>query len=112
MTETVAGPTDFVFGAYFAVVDFVRDGKLKPIAVAAKERWKSLPDVPTLPELGIHNVEFDTWSASSDRRRCPGHRHAPERRNPQCDRSIDMVKALDNFRSTLAGSPEKLGNSS
>jgi tripartite-type tricarboxylate transporter receptor subunit TctC len=111
VTETVAGRTDFVFGAYFAVVDFVRDGKLKPIAVASNARWKTLPDVPTLPELGIHNVEFDTWFGFFGPAKMP--RDIVTRLNGEIRNAIvhpDMVKALDNFKiDPLPGSPEELG---
>src|SRR3954465_11273664 len=63
ITETVAGRTDFIFAAYAAAGEMMNAGKLKPLAVAAKHRSKTVPDVPTLPELGINNVDFDTWFA-------------------------------------------------
>lgn len=37
-------------------MSFVTSGKLRPIAVAADKRIRSLPDVPTLPELGYKDV--------------------------------------------------------
>jgi tripartite-type tricarboxylate transporter receptor subunit TctC len=63
VTETVAGRTEVLFAAYSAAGEYLRDGRLRPLAVAAKVRSRSLPDVPTLPELGIQGVEFDTWFA-------------------------------------------------
>jgi tripartite-type tricarboxylate transporter receptor subunit TctC len=38
----------------------VKSGKLKPLAIAAKSRNPSLPDVPTLTELG-YPIEASSW---------------------------------------------------
>lgn len=38
----------------------VRAGRIKPVAIAAKERSASLPDVPTFAELG-HPLEASSW---------------------------------------------------
>jgi tripartite-type tricarboxylate transporter receptor subunit TctC len=38
----------------------VKSGKLKPLAIAAKNRNPSLPDVPTLAELG-YPIEASSW---------------------------------------------------
>ena len=111
VTETVAGRTDFLFAAYGAAGDFVRDGRLKPIAVAAQARSKTLPDVPTLLELGVHNVEFDTWFGFFGPAKMP--RDIVTRLNGEIRNAIahpDMVKALDNFKiDPMPGTPEELG---
>ena len=42
-------------------IPFVTGGKLKALAVASKKRSASLPNVPTLDELGIPNVYTQTF---------------------------------------------------
>jgi len=39
----------------------VAAGKLRPIAVAERERIASLPDVPTIVESGVENFEDSAW---------------------------------------------------
>ena len=111
ITETVAGRTDFIFAAYAAAGEFMKDGKLHPLAVAAKARSKTVPDVPTLPELGINNVEFDTWFAFFGPAKMP--RDIVTRLNTEIRNAIvhpDMVKALDQYKiEPMPGSPEELG---
>lgn len=44
-----------------AVLPFVRDGKLVPLAYAGAKRSELLPDVPTLAEAGVRDAESSTW---------------------------------------------------
>ena len=111
ITETVAGRTDFIFAAYAAAGEFMNSGKLKSLAVAADKRSKTVPDVPTLPELGIRNVEFNTWFGLFGPAKM-----APDlvaRLNGELRSAInhpDMQKALDQFKiEAMPGSPEELG---
>lgn len=39
----------------------VRDGALRGIAVTAATRWRDLPDVPAMPELGFADVLAGSW---------------------------------------------------
>jgi len=39
----------------------IDDGRLRAIAVTSKSRWSTLPEVPTLDELGIKDAESDTF---------------------------------------------------
>ena len=41
----------------------VRAGTLRALAVAAKERSAVIPDVPTMAEIGLPNVEGGLWLA-------------------------------------------------
>jgi len=39
----------------------IRDNKLMPIATTGATRWRQLPEVPTLVELGLKDMVTTTW---------------------------------------------------
>jgi tripartite-type tricarboxylate transporter receptor subunit TctC len=43
------------------IVKHVQAGTLRPLAVMARERLSTLPDVPTLAEAGIDGLEVSAW---------------------------------------------------
>ena len=61
ITDTMSGQTSVSFPGLFSAVPFVKAGKLNAIAVAGSKRSSTLPDVPTLQELGISGVEVTQW---------------------------------------------------
>jgi tripartite-type tricarboxylate transporter receptor subunit TctC len=44
-------------------VPFAKSGKVRPIAVMSLKRSPTLPDVPTVAELGYKDFEANTWFA-------------------------------------------------
>src|SRR5262249_62305592 len=44
-----------------SVVPHIREGKVRPLAVATLKRTAALPDIPTIDELGIKNFDATTW---------------------------------------------------
>ena len=50
-TDLVGGQTQLAFGGVSSGMPYTRDGRIKLIAVAAKSRVKSLPQIPALGEL-------------------------------------------------------------
>jgi tripartite-type tricarboxylate transporter receptor subunit TctC len=59
----VAGHTPLAFTSLPPAVPFIKDGKLRALAVANKTRVAILPDVPTLAQSGIPDQEADTFQA-------------------------------------------------
>jgi tripartite-type tricarboxylate transporter receptor subunit TctC len=57
----VAGQVDWYTANIGSLQGLIDGGQLRPIAVTAKARWQTLPDVPTLDELGIKDAESDTF---------------------------------------------------
>jgi tripartite-type tricarboxylate transporter receptor subunit TctC len=55
------GEVDLMFDNTSSSLPNVRAGKTRALAVAGKERHRSLPDVPTLAELGIKDAEVISW---------------------------------------------------
>ncbi len=65
MTDLVGGQVQVGFDSVAATKAFIETGKLKAIGVASPTRLKSLPDVPTLAELGVQGFEVSAWTAVS-----------------------------------------------
>jgi tripartite-type tricarboxylate transporter receptor subunit TctC len=61
LTAIVSGDSDFGIFAQGAIVEQMRDGKVRAIAVTGKERSSGLPDVPTVAESGLPGYEFTSW---------------------------------------------------
>jgi tripartite-type tricarboxylate transporter receptor subunit TctC len=62
-TALLTGDIQMSFFAYSAGAPFLKDGKLKPIAIATDERSPLTPDIPTFKELGMPGVVGDSWVA-------------------------------------------------
>jgi tripartite-type tricarboxylate transporter receptor subunit TctC len=61
LTEVVAGRLQLQFGTPVEVMPQIAAGKVRPIAIAGPNRLATLPNVPTLAELGMQGFESPTW---------------------------------------------------
>lgn len=64
MLDVIAGNVQLLSSSVPSALGQIKAGKLRPLAVTSATRSSSLPDVPTVQELGIEGVEkFDvaTW---------------------------------------------------
>ena len=59
MTDLMAGRVDFVLTT--GAMPFIRSGKLRALAVAARQRLPALPEVPTFEEAGVKGFYTDSW---------------------------------------------------
>lgn len=59
--DLIGGHVDASFQNVNAVVGHIRAGKMKALAVTGQERSAVLPEVPTLAELGIKEVDVFSW---------------------------------------------------
>lgn len=60
-TDLIGGQVEMSFDTITPVLPFIKDGKLKPLAVTTAKRASSLPEVPTLQEAGIPGIAIGTW---------------------------------------------------
>ncbi len=61
--DLLAGHAQVSFQNVNAVVNHIKAGKLKALAVTGDKRSPVLPDVPTLGEAGVKGVDVYSWQA-------------------------------------------------
>ncbi len=63
MNDLLGGQVDFMCDQTSNTAGHVRAGKIKIFAVTTRSRVPTLPNVPTLEELGLKNFELSAWHA-------------------------------------------------
>lgn len=61
LTDVMAGRGDMMFAPSVSAMPFVRQGKLRALAVTTPKRAGALPDIPTVAEAGLPDYAFDSW---------------------------------------------------
>jgi tripartite-type tricarboxylate transporter receptor subunit TctC len=61
LTDLLAGRTQMNSAGTPALLPHIKAGKLRPIAVGTDKRIASLPDVPTVQEMGFKGFETTQW---------------------------------------------------
>jgi tripartite-type tricarboxylate transporter receptor subunit TctC len=61
--DLIAGHVEFSFQNINAVLPMIQAGKLKALAITSSKRSPLLPNVPTLAEAGVKNLEVYSWQA-------------------------------------------------
>jgi tripartite-type tricarboxylate transporter receptor subunit TctC len=61
VNDTIGGTTQIMFPSLFTAYPHVKSGKLKAMGIAGDKRSKAVPDIPTLAEQGIADVNVPQW---------------------------------------------------
>jgi tripartite-type tricarboxylate transporter receptor subunit TctC len=61
LTDMVGGQAQVMFNGMLATYPFVKDGKLKAIAISSAKRFSAAPDIPTVAESGMPGFETGSW---------------------------------------------------
>ena len=61
LTDLVGGQTQFMTDTVNSALPFIKDNKLRAIAVTSLKRTQVLPQIPTLHELGMPQFEVGAW---------------------------------------------------
>ena len=62
-TDLMGGQVDASFQNINSVAQYIKGGKMRALAITSPKRSPILPDVPTLAEAGVKNVEVASWQA-------------------------------------------------
>lgn len=61
MTDLIAGQVQLQFSSIPTVLQHVKAGRVKMLAIGSAKRSPALPDVPTIAEAGVPGYEYTTW---------------------------------------------------
>jgi tripartite-type tricarboxylate transporter receptor subunit TctC len=61
LADLVAGRTQLQFMTIPASIGHIQAGRIRPLAILAKERYPLFPDVPTISEAGVKNYDVNNW---------------------------------------------------
>lgn len=63
LAALLGGQINYMFDTVITSVPHLRAGRLRALGVTARRRASSLPEVPTLEELGLKGFELTQWQA-------------------------------------------------
>ena len=61
MQDLLGGTIDIMCAEASQTLSLVRSGSMKAFVVMSNERWRPLPNVPTMDEIGISGMQIDFW---------------------------------------------------
>ncbi len=110
VTDLLAGQVDAMFYHYLPLALHVQEGKLRILGVTAPQRTRTLPEVPTMQELGLRDFVVEGWWALYFPAGAP--REAVERVNAATNAFLRQPEALEALRAQgvepVGGTPEDL----
>ena len=65
ISDLIGGHANVSFQNLGAIAQQVRTGRLKALAVTSDKRTPALPDVPTMAEAGVKDLEVYSWQAAA-----------------------------------------------
>ena len=63
LIDAMSGQVQVIFGNILSSLPYVRQGRMKGLAVTSSTRAKAMPDLPTVAESGVPGYETTTWLA-------------------------------------------------
>ena len=107
LADVLGGQLSYMFDTVITSVPQVRAGKLKALGVSGLKRSSSLPDTPTLDELGLKGFELMQWQAVVAPAGTP--KAIVDKLHREVVRALKMPDVIDRL-ATLGGN-ELVGNS-
>ena len=107
----LSGEIGMIFGEPATLVQHVKAGKMRAIAVTSNRRSLGLPELPTIAESGVPGYDVTSWNGMLAPAGTPAD--IIKRLNAEFNRAIsapDMrQRMLDNGYEPVGGSPDKFG---
>ena len=61
LADLVAGRTQMQFMTIPASIGHIQSGRIRPLAILAKQRYPLFPNIPTISEAGVKNYDVNNW---------------------------------------------------
>jgi len=110
LTDLLAGQVQALFGTTSLSIEYIRAGKLRPLAVTTATRWEALPGIPTVGEF-VPGYEASAWFGIGAPTGTPAE--IVNKLNKEVNAALDdpkMKARLADFGGTpLPGSPVQFG---
>lgn len=112
LADLVAGRVQFMFATSSAIVPFIQQGKVRPLAVTGPARIPSLPDVPTMAESGYPGFNVTGWDGLVARTGTP--KAIVERLNAELVKAVRSKEVEERFGTlgvdAVSSTPEQFGS--
>ncbi|MEJ0068884.1 MAG: tripartite tricarboxylate transporter substrate-binding protein [Pseudomonadota bacterium] len=77
--DVVAGQVPMMFTSPLNALSFIKDGRLRALAISTAERSEAAPDIPTVAESGLPGFDVGIWFGIQAPVATPGRDRAPDR---------------------------------
>ncbi|WBX88166.1 Bug family tripartite tricarboxylate transporter substrate binding protein [Achromobacter mucicolens] len=111
LNDLAGGQIDVGIVAVAPAMPFISSGKIRPLAVTSEERAGSLPDVPSIAELGFEGFDSGSWAGIAVPKGTPPavvDRLNAAIRHVMADPQVVQALESQSFKS-IAGSPADMG---
>lgn len=96
VTALLSGSVDFIIAPGTAIFGQIEAGKFRALAVSGKQRWPSLPQVPTIAESGAPGFEVLAWTGIATTKGVA--RPVVERLNAEVRRAIAVPAVAEKLK--------------
>lgn len=62
LNDLLGGQVDMSFLTALSAIQFIKDGRLRALAVVSNRRIPQLPNIPTMKEAGVYGVDLESWN--------------------------------------------------
>ena len=110
MADQLTGVIQLKFDTPITALPYIRDGRLRGLAVTSRKRMSALPDLPTVAEQGYRDYDAATWFSIATRKGTP--QPVIGRLSSELSRIVQMSDMRARFGAVAidlaSGSPDEL----